>query len=316
MESDNIRTMSRHIFGPVPSRRLGFSLGVDIIPAKLCTFDCLYCQIGKTTRLTIERERYYDPAEVAEEASLAVAKAERVDYITFSGSGEPTLNANLGLMIKEMKRQLPLPVAVITNASLLFRGDVRRDLSEADVVLPSLDAVSDDIFRYINRPHSSLKIDDLIDGLRSFRKEFEGPIWLEIMLIKGVNDEEDELQRMRTVVESIGADKVQLNTVVRPPTEEVGEEFELEELERVCDVFGTNAEIIGTFQKFVTHPAAPGWEAEVVAILERRSLSLEDVIRISGVPFSEAARQLKRLEKEGLIKSFHFGGSEYFVKGH
>jgi wyosine [tRNA(Phe)-imidazoG37] synthetase (radical SAM superfamily) len=312
--SDNIRIMGNYIFGPVPSRRLGFSLGVDIIPSKVCTFDCLYCQIGKTTKLIVQLERYFDPKEVAEAVALAVSKTEVVDFVTFSGSGEPTLNANLGLMIEETKKRLSLPVAVITNGSLLYMEDVRRDLTEADVVLPSLDAVSDDIFRYINRPHSSLKLDIIIEGLRTFRKEFRGQIWLEIMLIKGLNDDDEELLKMKLAAESIEADKIQLNTVVRPPMEETGAGFDPEELERICEIFGPRAEIIGSFQKYVTRAASPGWEEAILSILERRSLSLEDVIRISGVPFSEATRQLKRLERSGLIRSFHFGEGKYFIR--
>jgi wyosine [tRNA(Phe)-imidazoG37] synthetase (radical SAM superfamily) len=307
--------MRQNIFGPVPSRRLGFSLGVDVIPSKVCTFDCVYCQIGKTTKLTMERKRYFEPSDVAEAAALAVSKAEVIDFVTFSGSGEPTLNANLGLMIREVKKRLSLPVVVITNGSLLFKEDVRMDLAEADVVLPSLDAASEDIFRYINRPHSSLRLDAIVEGLRIFRKEFGGQIWLEIMLIKGVNDEDEELLKMKMITDSLGADKIQLNTVVRPPLEEVGEGFEPQQLERACDIFGQRSEIIGSFQKYVTRAAPPGWEEEILSILERRSLSLEDVIRISGVPFSEASRQLKRLEKSGLIKSFHFGEGKYFIKG-
>jgi wyosine [tRNA(Phe)-imidazoG37] synthetase (radical SAM superfamily) len=306
--------MGRYIFGPVPSRRLGFSLGVDIIPPKVCTFDCIYCQIGKTTKLTMQRESYFDPKEVAEAVTLAVSKAEVVDFVTFSGSGEPTINANLGLMIGETKKRLSLPVAVITNGSLLYREDVRRDLAEADVVLPSLDAVSDDIFRYINRPHSDLKLDVIIEGIRTFRKEFHGQIWIEIMLIKGINDYEEELLKMRLITESFEADKIQLNTVVRPPMEETGEGFEPEELERISEMFGPRAEVIGSFQKYVTRAAPPGWEAAILSILERRSLSLEDVIRISGVPFSEATRQMKRLERSGSIRSFHFGDVKYFIK--
>jgi wyosine [tRNA(Phe)-imidazoG37] synthetase (radical SAM superfamily) len=306
--------MGQFIFGPVPSRRLGFSLGVDVIPAKACTFDCMYCQIGKTTRLTIEREAYFDPVEVAQAAEKACRTAEKVDFITFSGSGEPTLNKNLGAMIREVKHRVSLPVAVITNGSMMWRDDVRADLADADVVLPSLDAVSEDIFRYINRPHSNLKLDMIIEGLTTFRHQYRGQIWLEIMLVKGVNDDREELAKMQTIVDTIEPDKIQLNTVVRPPLEDVGEGFEPEELEEIREILGGRAEIVGSFEKYVTRPAQQGWEEEILSILDRRSLSLEDVIRISGAPFSEAMRGLKKLEKNGLVRSFSFGEGKYFVR--
>lgn len=202
----------RYVFGPVPSRRLGYSLGVDIIPPKYCTYDCIYCQIGKTTDKDIRRKSFYDPGLVADEVAGTVAST-RVDVITFSGSGEPTLNSDLGTMIRKVKEKVDTPVAVITNGSLLHEKDVRADLAEADVVLPSLDAVTEEVFRKVNRPQSFLDIGKIIEGLKEFRAGYAKPIWLEIMLIKNINDDPDELRRMVEIVSSLGVDRIQLNTV-------------------------------------------------------------------------------------------------------
>ncbi len=205
--------MAQFVFGPVPSRRLGFSLGVDIIPYKYCCYDCIYCQVGKTTNVEMTRKSFVDPFAVVEEIIDKVNKTERVDYISFSGSGEPTLNADLGKMIEETKKATTIPVAVITNGALLYQPDVRKDLLLADVILPSLDAISEDIFRYINRPHSLNEVDTIIRGLKLMRKEYTGKIWLEVMLIKNVNDTEEELGKLKEIVSDLNVDKLQLNTV-------------------------------------------------------------------------------------------------------
>ena len=160
--------MAKFVFGPVPSRRLGFSLGVDIIPSKYCCFDCIYCQIGKTTNKEITRKSFFDPYKIIDEVIEKVKKTSHIDYISFSGSGEPTLNADIGIMIEEIKKITKIPISVITNGALLYQDDVRKDLMLADIVLPSLDAVSEDIFRYVNRPHSALEPDTIIRGLKRF----------------------------------------------------------------------------------------------------------------------------------------------------
>ena len=180
--------MSRFTFGPVPSRRLGFSLGVDIIPAKTCSYDCIYCQIGRTQETLDEPRAYFYPATVAAEVAQAVALAPRVDHITFSGSGEPTLNTLLGEMIRAVKSRTSVPIAVITNGSLLHRADVRAQLAGADVVLPSFDGATEAVFTEVNRPHKSITLARVIEGLKALRRDFHGQIWLEIMLLHNIND--------------------------------------------------------------------------------------------------------------------------------
>ena len=208
----------KYIFGPVPSRRLGRSLGVDLVPYKTCTFDCIYCDLGRTTRKTISRQSYVSPEEIQGELELYLSVLDKKpDFITLSGSGEPTLNTNIGEIIRRIKDITSIPVAILTNSSLLSLDEVRRDLSEADVVLPSLDAITPALFEYINRPHPSLRIEEIISGLIQFRKQYRGQIWLEILFCRGVNDGKEEIEKLKGVIERIQPDRVQLNTPVRPP---------------------------------------------------------------------------------------------------
>lgn len=306
--------MTKFVFGPVPSRRLGFSLGVDIVSPKHCCFDCIYCQIGRTTNNEIVRKSFFDPFEIVEEIAEQISKTDQIDYITFSGSGEPTLNSDLGTIINEVKKITKIPVAVITNGALLYQEEVRRDLMSADVVLPSLDAVSEDIFRYVNRPHSFLEIDSIIRGLKLFRSEYGGKIWLEIMLIKDVNDDEEELQKFKEVISDIKVDKIQINTVTRPPTEESPGKLTKMELERICKFFEGPCEIICTFEKSVKKGDEDNWSERVLGILRRRSLTLDDIVKITGVSFHKAKSRLKALENEGKIKSYSFDDNIFYMK--
>jgi wyosine [tRNA(Phe)-imidazoG37] synthetase (radical SAM superfamily) len=306
--------MAQFVFGPVPSRRLGFSLGVDIIPAKYCSFDCIYCQIGKTTNVEIARKSFIDPYKIIDEIIYTVKKTEHIDSITFSGSGEPTLNSDLGAMIKEVKKTTAIPVSIITNGSLLYLDDVRKDLMHADVVLPSLDAVSEDIFRYINRPHSLIEIDTIIRGLKLFRNQYNGKIWLEVMLVKDVNDTREELEKLKKIVSELNVDKLQLNTVTRPPNEETTGRLTMDDLEKICEYIGKPAEIICSFEKSVKKDIKEDWSQNIMEILQRRSLTLDDIIKITGISFNKAKSRLKILENEGKIKSYFFDDNIFYMK--
>lgn len=216
-------------------------MGVDIIPSKTCTLDCIYCQVGRTMCKAIERKEYVAPDEILDELKEVLKSGIRIDYITLSGNGEPTLNSKLGEIIKGIKGISSLPVAVITNGTLLTDRNVREELLSADLVMPSLDAATQKTFQKIDRPHPSLKIENIIEGMVEFRKIYpirspakdtmagspniksgltsngaSGQIWLEIMLVEGINDNQDELNALKTAVEKIEPDKVQLNTPVRP----------------------------------------------------------------------------------------------------
>jgi len=302
----------RHVFGPVPSRRLGYSLGDDIIPPKYCTYDCIYCQIGKTTDKGIGRKSFCDPRLVADEVARKVAST-RGDVITFSGSGEPTLNSDLGTMIREVKKKVATPVAVITNGSLLYDRGVRSDLAEADLVLPSLDAATEEVFRRVNRPHPLLDMGKIIDGLKEFNSCYAKPIWLEIMLIKNVNDDPDELKKMVQIVSGLSVDRIQLNTVTRPPSEETAGRLEEEELKEISKLFGSRCEVICSFEKTAEMPAQADWTEIIVETLKRRPLTLEDMVRITSLSRFQVRTKLKAMENEGLVRSYVLGDDLFYV---
>jgi wyosine [tRNA(Phe)-imidazoG37] synthetase (radical SAM superfamily) len=304
--------MGRFTFGPVPSRRLGFSLGVDLTPRKTCSFDCIYCQVGKSALKEVERRSFFNPEDIVNEIASEVKLQRNIDVITFSGSGEPTLNLDIGWIIKETKKRLKLPVSVITNSSLLTDEQVRFDLSLSDVVLPSLDAVSEDAFLQINRPHSLIKIDDIIQGLKRFKAQYKGKVWLEIMLVKGINDKPEGLEKMKRVIECIGPDKIQLNTVTRPPAEESAQGLSSAALTKICASFGNGAEIICKFKKKVKKIDTHLKFEMVSSILSRRSLTLEDIVRVTGVTPDEAKKSLRDMENQGRIKSARVGGATFY----
>ncbi len=304
--------MNQFVFGPVPSRRLGFSLGVDLISRKHCTYDCIYCQVGKTTCHEVERKRFYDPHAIVKEIVEEVRKRGELDVVTFSGSGEPTLNIDLGLIIEKVKEQIHLPVAVITNGSLLSKPDVRNDLMKADIVLPSLDAVSEDIFRYINRPHYLIDLGATISGLKQFRKEFRGQIWLEVMLIKNVNDDFEELKKLKEIIASINVDKVQLNTVVRPPVDQNANRLEKEELEGIARMLGSGCEVVCDFNKISEQNTEEDWSDTILEIIRRRALSVDDIMRITGMPFDLVKSRLAHLERIGEVKSYTLGEDIFY----
>jgi wyosine [tRNA(Phe)-imidazoG37] synthetase (radical SAM superfamily) len=186
--------MYKYIFGPVPSRRLGMSLGVDLVPHKVCSLDCVYCECGPTTKLTIDRKEYIPFEKVRRELEHYFAINPEPDYITFSGSGEPALNSRIGDVLHFIKENKPdVPVAVLTNGTLFSDKQVRDELLDADVVLPSLDAASELSFCKINRPHHELNVGDYLKGLYDFRNEYKGKIWLEVLIIPGYNDSKENL---------------------------------------------------------------------------------------------------------------------------
>lgn len=209
------------VFGPVPSRRLGQSLGIDPIPFKTCNWNCVYCQLGRSTPMTNERRDYFPPDDIVAQVKEAVAahRPGEIDWVTFVGSGEPTLHASLGKMIRQVKALTDIPVAVITNGSLLYRHEVREELAAADAVLPTLDAGTEPLYRKINRPWPDLSFEHLVDGLIAFRQEFSGEMWIEVMLIKGVNDTETALKDLAAVLRRIGPDEVHISLPIRPPAE-------------------------------------------------------------------------------------------------
>ncbi len=205
-------------YGPVPSRRLGRSIGVSPIPPKTCSYTCVYCQLGRTSHLQVNRESFYAREDILTDIEKVV-KSRGADYVTFVGDGEPALCKDLGWLIHQCKTMWSIPVAVITNGSLFYEEEVRRDLLEADVVLPTLDAGNEEVFKAINRPHPRISFDAMLRGQIDFREEFDGEIWEEVMLVDGVNDSEEVLESIKEALDAANPDRTYVNVPIRPPAE-------------------------------------------------------------------------------------------------
>lgn len=301
-----------HVFGPVPSRRLGLSLGVDIIPFKTCSLSCIYCQIGRTRQTTLERHKYVTFEDIAPEIEVHLKKEPIPDWITISGSGEPTLNSNIGTIITGIKSLTDIPVCVITNGTLLWYPEVQTDISQADVVMPSLDCAREQAFIKVCRPHPDLNIRTIINGLCEFRKVYTGTIWLEILLVAGVNDYPEDLDALRSAVGEIKPDSVQLNTVVRPPAESFASPLTLERLEEIRAFFGGKAEIIASFSK-ETIKRETVEAHDIQEYLKRRPGSSDDISASLGAEKSIVESLLEDLKKAGKVKMDVFLGKSFWV---
>jgi wyosine [tRNA(Phe)-imidazoG37] synthetase (radical SAM superfamily) len=288
----------RHVFGPVPSRRLGRSLGIDLVPLKTCSYDCIYCQLGRTTNRTIERSEYVPLDEVLEDLDHRLAEGPPPDYVTLSGSGEPTLYSRLGTLITAIKQRTDRPVAVLTNGSLLWDPDVQESLLRADLVIPSLDAGDDATFQWINRPHHRVRFEQLIEGLAAFCRRFSKPVWLEVFLLKGLNANGVQLERIVRLIDHVAPDRVQLNTVTRPPSEDFALALPLEELERAARMFGGRAEVI--VDRYAAHHDEyyRARREDILNLLRRRPCTPEDVATGLGVHPNEVAKHLDELVRE------------------
>lgn len=210
---------TKYIFGPVPSRRLGISLGVSPIPKKACNYSCIYCQLGRTKPMINSRKMFFDVEEIINEFDDVIQNNISFDVITIVGEGEPTLYLGLGKIIAEIKKRVNQPVAVITNGACLYDRTVQQELLQADIILPSMDAFDDESFKKINRPYKKIKYKDVYYGLIEFSKMYQGQLWLEIMFMKGINDSDLMLEKYLALLKKIEYDRLYLNTPVRPPAE-------------------------------------------------------------------------------------------------
>jgi wyosine [tRNA(Phe)-imidazoG37] synthetase (radical SAM superfamily) len=308
----------QYIFGPIPSRRLGQSLGIDPIPFKTCNWNCVYCQLGRTRPLVNERKDYAPPEAILAEVrqALAAHAPGALDWVTFVGSGEPTLHAGLGRMIRAVKQLTDVPVAVITNGALLYLPEVREELAAADAVLPTLNAGTAALYRRITRPHPDLTFTRLVDGLIAFRDVYHGKLWIEVMLIRDLNDTEEPLQALTATLRRIRPDAVHITLSIRPPAEPWVQPADEAGVTRAVTILGANAQVV--------HPSGESFGASggatitdaIVAILTRHPMREEEVEYTLARWAPDAVRQaLAALAADGQVQIVERYGTRFWCAG-
>lgn len=304
----------KHIFGPVASRRLGRSLGIDLLPFKTCTLDCVYCECGRTTELTKRRRDFFSPEEVLAELKDWKEAGNEADIVTLAGSGEPLLALSLEKIIKGIKEITGLPCCLITNGTLFMDPSARRAAMNADIVMPSLDAADEDTFKKINRPVEDLSFAEYLEGLELFCREYrgKGKINLEIFLVPGINDNEDQIKALSLLSRSLHADSVQLNTAVRPPADKDVMPIPREEMEKWARYFIPKAEVIASYHSAPLKESKAVSEEALLEALSHRIMSLEDLVEAKGYPRKETEALLRTLLEKGLIRSRAQDGKDFY----
>ena len=304
-----------HIFGPVPSRRFGRSLGVDLTPLKTCTLDCIFCQLGHTSRKTLERADYIPVEEVKSELARWHKDGGKADYVTLSGSGEPTLHSRFGEVLNFIKKELPFPAVLLSNGTLFWLPEVREAALAADVVKLSLSAWDQPSFRKINRPHASLDFDRCVEGLRTFRGMFHGKIWLEVFLLQGINAREDEVEKIARLAETLAPDEIHLNTAVRPPAEASATPVDQECMERLTALFRPQATVIAGFPTRCGANIKAN-ERSILDMLLRRPCTTQQIAAAFDMHLNEVSKYLGDLTKAHLVQSEYRNGDVYFNATH
>lgn len=294
----------KYVFGPALSRRLGRSLGIDVVTFKTCTYDCVYCQLGPTTVHTLERKPYVPLDFVLDEVRRALESGAQADYITIGGSGEPTLYSEIGALIAGIKALTAIPVAVITNGSLLWDSEVRDALCRADVVMPSLDAASSAAFTAVNRPVAGIPFERMLDGLAALRECYRGRIWLEIFLIAPIEADSPEIDEFVQCLDRIRPDKVHLNTIARPAPGSAAKPVPPGVMLEIARKLGPNAEVIAEYPRVEAQTARPEiTEDDVLALLRRHPCSLQDIAAGLSIPVKDALGHVEHLVEQGRLKA-------------
>ena len=304
----------RYIFGPVLSRRLGLSLGVDLVEPKTCSLNCIYCECGATNRLTIERKEYVPADAVIEELRDFLSKGEDLDYVTFSGSGEPTLNTGIGKIIRFLKSEFPrYKVAILTNGTLFSDESLVADVLDADLIIPSLDAVSEEVFKRLNRPHRDLKIESIVEELKNLRKRYSGQIFLEIFIVPGLNDTDEEIDRLADIAREIKPDKIQLNSLDRPPAVPGVKKADYSALLRLSLKFDPVAEIIGGYSPREMVIKEEDLMELILNTIRRRPCTREELRDLLKLRMKEVDQTLDILLKNGRIRISSGPRGDYIV---
>ncbi len=305
-----------YLFGPVPSRRLGLSLGLDLIERKTCTFDCIYCEVGRTTKKTIDMCPPPDMKALFDELSNTLS-GTRPDVITLAGSGEPTLCPSIGGIIRGIKAMTDIPVVVLTNGSLFWKDEVIKGCLDADIIMPTLSSAFEETFRRIHRPHASLSLERVLAGLTRLRSAYSGRIFLELVLLAGINDSDREIEALCDTIKRIGPDRIQINTVVRPPAEPDALAVRPQRLAEIKERLGSRAEIIAGALALPSSSFRDSPTERIIETLNRRPLTLKDIAGLTELPYEETDALVRGLLFKGLIEKKEFNGEIFFTgKGY
>jgi len=302
----------RYLFGPVPSRRLGRSLGVDLTPYKTCSHDCVFCQLGRTTNKTIDREEYVPAEAVLEELGEWLKRDGKAEYVTLSGSGEPTLHSRFGKVFRFVRENGPIKTVLLTNGSLFHLPEVRNAASQAHIVKVTLSAWDQASYGWVNRPHPDLDFEKLVGGIKAFRDQFKGELWIEVFLVAGMNSMTSDVAKIAALVDHLEPDRVHLNTAVRPPAEDFVGPLSRERMVSLCNLFHTMPEVIAEYKV----KACLGMEAnqeKIMCMLRRRPCTAEEIAGTFGMHFNEISKYLGNLMRGGKIHTEHECGSCYYV---
>ena len=302
----------KYLFGPVPSRRFGRSLGVDLNPFKTCSFDCVFCQLGRTTEKTVARREYVPTDAVLAELKEWLKSDGMADYITLSGSGEPTLHSRFGKVIDSIRINSTIPAVLLTNATMLNLQEVRDAASLANVVKVSLSAWDQKSYGWVNRPHPQLQFDHLIEGQKAFRAKFKGELWMEVFLVGGINSIPADVQKIAAFAKEIGPDRIQLNTAVRPPAEDFASALSRKRMEALTKLFHPTAEVIAEFR--AKHAGLMQANQETIfSMLQRRPCTADQIAGIFGMHPNEVSKYLGILERSDQIRTERKNTGVYYA---
>ncbi len=300
----------RYLFGPVPSRRFGRSLGIDLTPHKTCSLDCVFCQLGHTPKKTLQRKAYVPSADVIAEIDHWVKTDGDADYLTLSGSGEPTLNSEFGRVLTHLRGQ-SIPSALLTNGTLLKLPEVREAAALAQVVKVSLSAWDQKSFEWVNRPHPQLEFGSFFDGLKQFRRAFDGRLWLEVFLLAGINAMARDVEKIVALSRELQPDRIHLNTVARPPAEDFAAAVPMAQLDALAELFDPPARIAAGFKINRTHKAAVD-EAGILSMLKRRPCTIKQIQTAFGMHINEVSKYLGILMQKEQIHADSRGQEVYY----
>ncbi len=296
-------TEFKHLYGPVPSRRLGRSLGIDLVPYKVCSYDCIYCQLGSTGSTTVYRKEYVSNQEILDELKLKLSTGDLPDFISLAGSGEPTLHSGIGTLIRSIKNMTDIPLAVLTNGSLLWMDELQEALMPADLVMPSLDAGDENTFSLVNRPDSAINFEQMVQGLVDFTHRFSGEVWLEVFLLANINDDEQSVKKIAEIAERIRPSRIQLNSVYRPPAEDFANGLTPAAIRQLSSLFSGKVEIISETPDMATDSLAHASTRfnEIIALIRRRPCRAIDVAFGLQMHLNDVLKQLGSLVASGKL---------------